>query len=73
MKVLVAGELNADLIFRGFDSLPRPGREVIATEFSIELGSSSAITAAGLRRLGTPVSFFGKAGSDMMGRFCVNE
>jgi len=73
MKVLVAGELNADFIFRGFDSLPRPGRETIATEFSIELGSSSAITAAGLGRLGTPVSFLGKAGSDMVGHFCVNE
>jgi sugar/nucleoside kinase (ribokinase family) len=73
MKVLVAGELNADLIFSGFDSLPQPGREVLAKDFSLELGSSSAICAAGLARLGTPVSFLGKIGADVLGRFCIDE
>jgi sugar/nucleoside kinase (ribokinase family) len=73
MRVLVVGELNADLIFSGFSSLPQPGREVLANDFSLELGSSSAICAAGLARLGTPVSFLGKAGADVLGRFCIDE
>ncbi len=73
MRVLVAGELNADLVFSGFHSLPQPGREVLADDFSLVLGSSSAICAAGLARLGTSVSFLGKAGDDVLGRFCVAE
>jgi sugar/nucleoside kinase (ribokinase family) len=52
MKVLVVGELNADLIFSGFSSLPQPGKEVLANDFSLELGSSSAICAGGLGTAG---------------------
>lgn len=73
MKVLVAGDLNADLIFSGISSLPEPGREVLANDFSLELGSSSAICAAGLARLGTSVALLGKAGNDNLGRFCLDE
>lgn len=73
MRVLVAGELNADLVFSGFHSLPQPGREVLADDFSLVLGSSSAICAAGLARLGTPVSLLGKVGGDVLGKFCVGE
>lgn len=73
MKVLVIGDLNADLIFSGISSLPQPGREVLANDFSLELGSSSAICAAGLARLGTSVALLGKAGDDTLGRFCIDE
>jgi sugar/nucleoside kinase (ribokinase family) len=73
MKVLVIGDLNADLIFSGISSPPQPGREVLAQDFSLELGSSSAICAAGLARLGTSVALLSKVGDDMLGRFCVNE
>ena len=73
MKVLVVGDLNADLIFSGISSLPQPGREVLADDFSLELGSSSAICAAGLARLGTSVALLGKAGDDNLGRFCIDE
>ena len=73
MKVLVAGELNADLIFSGLSAQPRPGSEVLAGDFSLALGSSSAICAAGLARLGTPVSFLGLIGPDVWGRFCLDE
>jgi sugar/nucleoside kinase (ribokinase family) len=73
MKVLVVGDLNADLIFSGISSPPQPGREVLANDFSLELGSSSAICAAGLARLGTPVALLGKAGDDTLGRFCIDE
>lgn len=73
MKVLVVGDLNADLIFSGFRCLPQPGCEVLARDFSLELGSSSAICAAGLARLGTPVALCGKVGDDILGRFCIDE
>jgi sugar/nucleoside kinase (ribokinase family) len=73
MKVLVVGDLNADLIFSGITSPPQPGWEVLADDFSLELGSSSAICAAGLARLGTPVALLGKAGDDTLGRFCMDE
>ena len=73
MKVLVVGDLNADLIFSGISSPPEPGREVLADDCSLELGSSSAICAAGLARLGTPVALLGKAGDDTLGRFCIDE
>lgn len=73
MKVLVVGDLNADLIFSGINSPPLPGREILANDFSLELGSSSAICAAGLVRLGTPAALLGKAGDDTLGRFCIDE
>lgn len=72
MKILVVGELNADLVFGGLHSLPQPGREVLANDFSLELGSSSAICAAGLAKLGATVSFLGKVGTDEMGAFCLH-
>src|SRR4029450_3215527 len=37
-------------------------------DFSMVLGSASAICAMGLARLGTPVAFLGKAGDDPGGR-----
>ncbi len=73
MKVLVVGELNADLIFSGFNALPRPGREALADGFSLDLGGSSAICAAGLARLGTPVAILSKVGDDMLGRYCLER
>jgi sugar/nucleoside kinase (ribokinase family) len=73
MKILVAGELNADAVFVGLASFPRLGHEVLADHFSLELGSSSAICAAGLARLGNEVAFVTKVGTDLMGRFCLDQ
>jgi sugar/nucleoside kinase (ribokinase family) len=73
MKILVAGELNPDLILSGLASPPQPGREILAEDFALQLGSSSAIVAAGLARLGNTVSFRGKVGADSFGRFSVAE
>ncbi len=72
MNILVAGELNPDLVFSGAASLPRPGREVLARDFALQLGSSSAICAAGLARLGNSVSFIARVGSDPLGRFSLD-
>jgi sugar/nucleoside kinase (ribokinase family) len=73
MRILVAGELNADAVFVGVHPFPQPGIEVVAGDFSLELGSSSAICAAGLARLGNEVSFIAKVGSDLIGRFCLDQ
>ncbi len=72
-RILVAGELNADLIMSGLPSLPILGQELIGTGFQIVLGGSSAITAARLAALGAPVDFVGQIGSDDLGRFVLRE
>ncbi len=72
MKVLVAGELNPDLIMSGCGIPPAPGKEVLVKDLELRLGSSSAICAAGLARLGDSVTFAGITGSDFYGEFCID-
>jgi sugar/nucleoside kinase (ribokinase family) len=71
-KVLVVGEINVDFIFQGYRDFPVPGKEVLVDDFSMVLGSASAICAMGLARLGTPVAFLGTVGDDPLGRFCLD-
>jgi sugar/nucleoside kinase (ribokinase family) len=71
--VLVLGELNADLILRG-DVTPAWGQaEQLLEDASFVLGSSSAIFACGVARLGLRVAFAGVTGDDMVGRFCREQ
>ncbi|HVR71068.1 MAG TPA: carbohydrate kinase family protein, partial [Vicinamibacteria bacterium] len=70
-KVLVAGEINPDLILQGYHSFPEPGKEVLVDDFVMALGSASAICAMGLARLGRPVGFVGKVGVDPWGDYCL--
>jgi len=72
-RVLVAGELNVDMIVSGLDTLPKLAQEIIAADLQIVLGSSSAICAAGLARLGAEVDFLGKVGGDYFGDFTTKE
>jgi sugar/nucleoside kinase (ribokinase family) len=67
IDVLVVGELNVDLILNQIESFPEIGKEKIAGEMSITLGSSSAIFASNLSSLGAKVSFIGKIGKDQFG------
>ncbi len=71
-KVLVAGELNVDLILHGYHAFPQLGKEVLVDGVEMVLGSASAICAMGLARLGTPVSFLGVVGDDAWGRYCID-
>jgi len=71
-RILVAGELNVDLVFRDCQAFPAPGREVLAEDALVVPGSSSMICAMGLARLGNPVAFAGKVGVDGWGGFCVS-
>lgn len=69
--VLVAGEINVDLVFSGCAGLPAFGREILAEGFRQGPGSSSMICAIGLARLGEAVAFAGVAGQDAWGDLCV--
>lgn len=65
--VLVVGELNVDLILNKLDNFPQKGKEILANEMLLTLGSSSAIFASNLSVLGTKVCFVGKIGADQFG------
>lgn len=71
--VLVAGEINPDLILRG-DVLPEFGQvEKLIDAYTLAIGSSSAIFACGAARLGLRVAFIGVCGDDVFGRFMLAE
>lgn len=71
-RILVAGEINVDLVFRNCRAFPVPGKEVLADDFAVTPGSSSMICAMGLARLGNPVAFVGRTGMDSWGDYCVS-
>lgn len=71
--ILVAGEINPDLILAG-DVLPVFGQvEKLVDVASLTIGSSSVIFACGAARLGLKVAFVGQCGDDLFGRFIVDE
>ena len=71
-RVLVVGEINVDLVFKGLGGTPTPGQEVLADDMLMTPGSSSMICAMGLARLGDAVSFHGKLGNDPWGNYCLD-
>ncbi len=71
--VLVIGELNTDLILNKLSAFPERGREILADEMTVTLGSSSAIFASNLSVLGTRVAFLGKTGDDSSGDLLVRS
>ncbi len=71
--VIVVGELNVDLILNQIESFPETGKEKLADNMTLTLGSSSAIFASNLSALGMRVSFIGKIANDLFGRFCKEE
>lgn len=71
-EIVVIGELNVDLVASGLITQPELGREIIAGDFEITLGSASAIFASGIARLGRGVTFVSQVGKDEFGRYCVD-
>ena len=65
--VLVIGELNVDLILNKIEKFPEIGKEVIANEMTLTLGSSSAIFASNISSMGAKTAFLGKIGKDKFG------
>jgi sugar/nucleoside kinase (ribokinase family) len=71
--ILVAGEINPDLILSG-DVHPEFGQvEKLVASYSLTVGSSSAIFACGAARLGLHVTFIGVCGDDVFGHFMLDE
>lgn len=71
--VIVVGELNVDLILNQIESFPETGKEKLAGNMSLTLGSSSAIFASNLSSLGMSVTFVAKIGNDIFGHFCKEQ
>lgn len=71
--VIVVGELNVDLILNQIESFPEMGKEKIAQQMTLTLGSSSAIFASNLSSLGAKVAFLGKIGSDAFGELVLSS
>jgi len=71
--ILVAGEINPDLILSG-NVLPEFGQvEKLVDDAALTIGSSSAIFACGAARLGLKVAFIGVCGDDVFGNFMLAE
>ena len=70
---LVVGELNVDLILNKIDGFPEIGKEILAEEMTLTLGSSSAIFASNLSALGAKVAFVGKIGHDQFGELVLQS
>lgn len=71
--VLVVGELNVDLILNTIDKFPEMGKEVLAQQMTLTLGSSSAIFASNLSTLGSSVTYAGKLGYDNFGEHILTS
>jgi len=71
--ILVAGEINPDLILSG-NVTPEFGQvEKLVDSAVLTVGSSSAIFACEAARLGLKVAFVGVCGVDIFGRFMLDE
>jgi sugar/nucleoside kinase (ribokinase family) len=69
--VIVVGELNVDLILNHLEGFPEVGKEKIAGNMDLTLGSSSAIFACNLSSLGAKVAFLGRVGNDSFGELVI--
>jgi sugar/nucleoside kinase (ribokinase family) len=71
--LIIAGEVNLDLILYGLpESLPI-NRELLASGFRMTLGSSSAILAHNISLLGSRTGFVTRVGGDQLGRIAIER
>ena len=73
LDITIAGEINLDLILYGLPEEMPEERELLASDFAITLGSSSAILAHNLAALGIKVGFVTKAGNDSLGTIAMGQ
>lgn len=74
VDVLVLGELNPDLLLSGAEVTPCFGQvETLVDSASLALGSSGAIFAAGVAKLGMHVTMAGLVGDDTFGDFVTRQ
>ena len=71
--IAIAGEINLDLILYGLAESMPVDRELLASDFRLTLGSSSAILAHNLAVLGLKVGFITKVGNDPLGAIALDR
>jgi sugar/nucleoside kinase (ribokinase family) len=71
--IAIAGEINLDLILYGLPVDMPVERELLATGFQATLGSSSAILAHNLAKLGAKTAFITRVGSDDLGKMAIGR
>lgn len=71
--VLVVGEINPDVVVTGVPVLTFGQREDLAGPTTMTVGSSAAITACALTRLGTPTALVGVVGDDAFAAFMLKQ
>ena len=71
--VTIAGEINLDLILYGLPEVMPLERELLAKDFRLTLGSSSAIVAHNLAALGVSVGFITLLGDDSLGSIALER
>lgn len=69
----IAGEINLDLILYGLPEEMPVERELLASDFRLTLGSSSAILAHNLAALGHSVGFITRMGTDPLGSIALDR
>ena len=71
--IAIAGEINLDLILYGLPAALPTEHELLASDFQVTLGSSSAILAHNLAMLGANVGFITRVGPDPLGRIALDR
>lgn len=71
VEILVVGEINPDLIVLGVSAITFGQREDLVTSTTVTVGSSVAITACALSRLGTATGIVGVVGDDPLGHIVL--
>jgi sugar/nucleoside kinase (ribokinase family) len=71
--IAIVGELNLDFVLYGLPEELPPERELLMSDFSMTLGSSSAITAHNMAVLGSQVAFLSRTGPDPLGEICCQR
>jgi len=72
-RVLVAGDVNIDIVLSGLANLPRSEQDIVADRLDILIGGQAATTARALARLGLQVSIAGRVGQDDYGSRALRE
>jgi sugar/nucleoside kinase (ribokinase family) len=73
LDIAIAGEINLDLILYGLPISIPVERELLAHDFQLTLGSSSAILAHNLAILGANVGFITRVGTDPLGTIAIDR
>lgn len=68
-----AGATNVDLLYKGFERLPKLGEELYCDEFSLQLGGGLPATLINLGRLGISARIATELGSDMFSEFAKSK